>query len=197
MIKRSTWILLGILILAFGAYYLVKKTPVLAGKATPTPTSVPYLVTSADGTLQSIQIKNSQNMSFRMQRNTQNNWVITSPRNGEADQGLASAAESQVGALKILNTLDPQADLTGLNLVDPSSVIDLVFTSGVQHKIEVGGLTPTNSGYYVRFDGSRIYVVSQDGIDSLLNLVSSPPYPATATPAVTDTPFLETPTATP
>ncbi len=59
----------------------------------------------------------------------------------------------------------------------------MTFVSGVSHKIEVGNLTPTSSGYYVRFDGGKIYVIEQSGIDALLNLLTTPPFPATATPS--------------
>ena len=46
-------------------------------------------------------------------------------------------------------------------------------------------MTPTSSGYYVRFDGGKIYVIEQSGIDALLNLLTAPPFPATATPVAT------------
>ena len=74
-----------------------------------------------------------------------------------------------------------------------SSDAFLGFVSGSTHKIEVGNLTPTSSGYYVRFDGGKIYVIAQSGIDALLNLLTSPPFPATATPVATPVP-INTPT---
>ena len=72
-----------------------------------------------------------------------------------------------------------------LGLAVPAYTIDLGFVNGTTHKIEVGVLTPTSSGYYVRFDGGKIYVIEKSGIDSLVNLLTSPPFPATATPVPT------------
>ena len=43
-------------------------------------------------------------------------------------------------------------------------------------------MTPTGSGYYVRYDDGKIYVISQSGIDAILKLLNAPPYPATETP---------------
>jgi hypothetical protein len=182
MIKRSTWIWVLLLAFVATAYILLKNHPVTGATGTPTATETGYLITPADGTLQSIQIKASDGTVFRMQRDLQKVWVITSPSQGEADQGLASAAETQVGALKIIAVLGANPDLNAMQLATPADTIDLAFISGRQHKIELGGLSPTSSGYYVRFDSQQVFVVSQSGIEALLNLLKSPPYPVTATP---------------
>ena len=200
MVKRSTWILLAILALVVGAYFLITNRPAKPGQATPTALGNTFLVSKSDGVLQSLQIDNTQFYTFRMQRDPNGVWVITAPSAGEADQGLAGAAETQVGALRIVTMLETSPDLSAIQLAKPVYTIELTFNTGARHKIEVGGLTPTSSGYYVRYDSKNIYVISQDGIDSLLNLLKTPPYPPTATPALTDTPpstTLETVTPTP
>jgi hypothetical protein len=73
--------------------------------------------------------------------------------------------------------------LVGLEI--PAYTLELGFISGKSHKIEIGNITPTNSGYYIRYDDGEIYVISQTGIDALVNLLIAPPYPATETPAPT------------
>jgi hypothetical protein len=188
MIKRPTWILLGVLVVVVGAYFALKNRPSKAGEATPTAQGNTFLITPADGNLQSIQIVDAKGTKFRMQRDLNNTWVITAPTTAEADQSQAGAAQTQVGALKIITVLDTPPDPGATLLTTPVDTIDLTFDSGRDHKIEVGGLTPTSSGYYVRMDGSKVYVVSQDGIDSLLNLLKSPPYPPTPTPEAAGTP---------
>jgi hypothetical protein len=194
MIKRSTWIWLVLLAAAIAAYFILKNRPAKSAEATPTSAPSAYLITSADGTLQSLRIVDAKGNSVRMQRDPNKVWVLTEPGTGEADQGLAGAAESQVSALRIAGVLTAPADLNTFSLRTPSYTIELVFDSGVKHTIEVGGETPTGSGYYVRFDSSKFYVVSQSGLDALANLLKVPPFPPTATPAATDT---ETATPTP
>jgi hypothetical protein len=188
MIKRPTWILLGVLVIVVGAYFAIKNRPPKAGEATPTAQGNSYLITPADGNLQSIQIVDAKGTKFRMQRDLTKTWVITAPSNGEADQAQAGAAQTQVGALRIIITLDTPPDPGATHLAAPADTIDLTFDSGREHKIEVGGLTPTSSGYYVRFDGTKVYVIAPDGIEALLNLVKSPPFPPTATPQIAETP---------
>jgi len=197
MVKRSTWILLAILALAVGAYFLIKNPASKSKTITPTPTGGSYLITQAFGVLQSLHISDNKGNNFQMQRDMSKAWVITAPTSGAADQGLAGAAETQIGALSILSTLNPSPDLTSVGLAVPLYTVELSSVSGKSAKIEIGNLTPTSSGYYVRFNGGKIYVIEKSGIDAVLNLLTSPPFPATATPEITSTPPPEVATPTP
>jgi hypothetical protein len=194
MVKRPTWILLATLALVVAAYFLIKNQPSKSTTLTPTATGANYLITQAYGVLQSLQISDSKGNHFQMQRDLSKSWVITEPTSGAADQGLAGAAETQISALSIVTTLSSPPALNTIGLAIPACTIDLRFINGTSHKIEVGNLTPTASGYYVRFDNGKIFVIAQSGIDSVLNLLTSPPFPATATPVATsDTSSTPTP----
>lgn len=182
MIKRSTWVLLSVMILVVAAYVFIKANPSKPSVSTPTATGDTFLVTKSDGVLQSLKIYDRKNQTFQMQRDLSKTWVITAPTSGMADQALAGAAETQVGALRIITTLNPAPDSGSMGLEQPTYTLELGFVSGPSHKIEVGKLTPTGSGYYVRYDSLKISVISQSGIDALLNLLTAPPFPATATP---------------
>jgi len=196
MIKRSTWMMLVFFILVIAGYFLF-KVRISSALATPTSTAVSdiYLINSADGTLVSLRIYDKNYRTTQLQRDSTGTWVISQPTAGAADQSLAGAAESQVGALKILTIVNTHLSLKDIGVDFPSYTMQLTFSGGKQHVIEVGASTPTGTGYYVRFDAGSIYVVSKDGIDALVNLVTSPPYPATETPIptlqATDTPTPE------
>ena len=186
MIKRSTWIMLLVLCLAVGAYFLVRaKKSTKQTDITPTPTGIGYLITPADGTLQTLRINDAQKHITEMERDTSGNWVISLPLPGPADLSAAGAAETQIGALRIVSQLDNQLNLKDAGLDVPVYTLTLTFRGGTQHVIEIGNLTPTTSGYYVRFDKQYNYVIGQDGIDALTKLISSPPYAATETPPAT------------
>jgi hypothetical protein len=202
MIKRPTWILLIVLGLVLVAYFVIKSHPLATSiQATPTALGNNFLVTQSDGTLQILRIYDQQNHVVQMQRDTSGTWIVTLPTPGTADQALAGAAETQVGSLRIVTTLDNQLNLADAGLDSPAYTIELTFISGLKHVVQVGTLTPTNSGYYVRYDEGNLYVVSQSGIDALLNLLTAPPFPATETllPTIEDTvtPTLEVVTPTP
>jgi hypothetical protein len=194
MIKRSTWVLLLILLLILVAYFLINnRSQAIPADDTPTAQIIKYLITSEDGILQSLRITDHENASFAMMRNTNNEWVVTYPLTQVADQGLAEAAVTQLSSLRIITTLEEQFSLSEAGFDDPAYTMDLEFPEGIKHQIKVGMLTPINSGYYVRFDNLKTYVVSSAGIDSLANLISSPPIPPTSTPEPTPSP---TPTLT-
>ena len=185
MVKRPTWILLVLLVLVVGAYLLIKTHPIKNTEPTPIPSANGYLVTPSDGVLQNLQIHDKKGQTFQMQRDLSKTWVITAPTSTVADQALAGEAETQVGALRIITRLESPPDPSAIGLDAPSYTMELGFISAKNHKLEVGNLTPTSSGYYVRFDDGKIYVISQSGIDALVNLLTAPPYPATETPSPT------------
>jgi hypothetical protein len=198
MIKRPTWILLIILALVFGAFFLVRNKQAGSSQDTPTPLGNSYLITSADGTIESIRVSDGRGQVVQFQKDPNGVWVVTLPQPGDADQGVASAAETQVEALLIVATLDTPPGLDTVGLAAPTATIDLTFSDGTQHKLEIGGLTSIGSGYYVRMDQSKVYVVSNSGIDALLNLLAAPPYVPTPTPAPTaESTVTETVTPTP
>ena len=187
MIKRATWIMLVILVLVIVAYFVVKNISSTAlSQATPTSPGNNFLITKADGILQILRIFDMQDQPFQMQRDTSSAWIITLPIPGFADQTLAGAAETQVGALRIVTALDNSLILKDAGLDSPSYTIELTFEGDKKHIMQIGSLTPTKSGYYVHFDSVNLFVVAQSGIDALLNLLNAPPFPATATAIPTD-----------
>jgi hypothetical protein len=194
MIKRPTWILLILLALAIVAYFLVRNhnTADLSAASTPTTPVETFLVTTADGALQNLRVSDSQHI-VEIRRNTSGTWIIDLPTAGLADESLVGAAETQINALRIVSTLDNQLNLADAGLTPPVSTIELAFASGIKHVLEVGSMTPSNSGYYVRYDAGNVYVISAAGVDALLNLLTAPPYLATATPS----PTVEQTTTTP
>jgi hypothetical protein len=201
MVKRSTWVVLLILALVVGVFIIINGNPLEAAKSTPTASENGFLVNQSDGVLQSLSIFDRKGHNFQMQRDLSKTWVITAPTSGVADQALADAAETQVGALRFVTMLETPPVSSDLGLVFPGNTLEMKFVSGTNHTIEVGNLTPTGSGYYVRYDGAKIYVISPSGINALLNMLTAPPYPATKTSSAasgtTNTPITESALPTP
>jgi len=197
MIRRSTWILLAVLALFIGAYFYLKAHPLQFYTSTPTPTAavISFLINKDNDTLTKVVITDAPGNTFQMGRDAAGNWAIMKPKSAAADQSQAEAAETQFFALKVVTMLEtsPSPDVIGLN--PPAYTISLEFSSNRQQVLEVGGLTPTSSGYYIQLEG-KVYVVSQYSIDAVVKLLQNPPYLATPTPV----PGTETPiptTATP
>jgi hypothetical protein len=105
---------------------------------------------------------------------------LTQPLEARAEQGAAEAAASQVTTMRILDTV-PDVDPKIVGLDVPEYVLTIKFTSGGERTVDVGVITPTESGYYVR-DADTVVIVSRSAIDALLGLLTSPPYLETPTP---------------
>jgi hypothetical protein len=181
--KRTSWILLILLILALGAYWLFQvRADRKALEATETPVVTSYLIEETDSILVSARLYDQDYHIVELQRTQDGFWEVTLPTLGAADQALATEAETQINALRIVSTLGHVTSLDDFGLTFPAYNIKLVYSNGVSHVIEVGGSAPTGSGYYVRLDAGDVFIVSQYSLDAVLTLISSPPYPATATP---------------
>jgi hypothetical protein len=200
--KRTNWILVLVLVLAIGTYFLFKHESVVKlANATPTPTGLGFLLQVSDSNPPiDLTITDSKYNTFEMERGEDETWQILAPTASPADQGQAEAAITQLGAIAIVVDVTDTTNLAGFGLTTPAYVIKVTNADKTSHVISIGSTTPTGSGYYARLDNSRVYVVSTDSIDSLTGMIKSPPYPATATPTAqtsTAVPTVPVQTATP
>ncbi|MCJ7434396.1 MAG: DUF4340 domain-containing protein [Anaerolineales bacterium] len=200
--RTGTWLAILMLAALIGfAYYLKKQKDAPNLEATPTP-GITYIFTPEDGLPSGIEIAPAEGDAQRVkvEHGTDGLWKLSLPFETEAEQGSAQAAADQIASLRMLGKVDAALDILGLD--KPAYVINISFTGGKTHKLEVGSVTPTDSGYYTRVDGDRLVILSKDGIDALLNLQAFPPYLATPTPSplpptATAVPVIESATPTP
>ncbi len=197
--RVGTLITVLLLIALIGvAVYINRKKEAAAAEATPTQGTT-FVFDSTDGTPTSIEIKADNGDIVKVARDAKNVWALELPAKAEADQSAAEAAATQATALHVLDTVDADPKIFGLD--KPLYVITIVFSDGQTHVLEVGDNTPTHSGYYVRVDHDKMMIVSLSAIDALANLIAFPPYLTTPTPAAlppteTSVPPTQTPEAT-
>ena len=184
MIRRNTWILLLLFAAALLGAILFNRnkaaSPADEG-ATPPPESL-VLFSPEEGAPTSIRVAAAGGGTTELAHNQAGEWVLVAPVAAQADQGLAEAAASQIATLRILDEVSLEPDLLGL--ARPSYVVTVKFSAGGVHKLEIGDLTPSQSGYYVRLDGQSMLIVGATGLDALLNLATVPPYAASPVPTI-------------
>ncbi len=183
--RSSTVIYLILFVVVLGAaYYFNNRTETAEAEVvTPEATSAPieYLFTSVDGLPTNIKIESKAGVVVEVARNAENAWALILPEKAAADQGSVDAATSQVTTMRILERV-PGLAPAAVGLDNPEYTMSLQFTSGVERNIEIGVLTPTGRGYYVRSDDAEIVIVNNSAVDSLLGLLNNPPYAPTETP---------------
>lgn len=194
MVRRNTWILIFLLaaLVAF-SFYLRNSKAQQTAAATPTSGSS-TLFTAADGSPTGIRIVDSLGVSMEVARDESGAWQVKAPTQAPADQASAEAAATQVGALRVLSTVQLGPDVVGVD--KPTYTVTVTFAAGKVRTLVLGSVTPVQDGYYAQLDGGPIDVVDKPGLDALLNLLKSPPYLATLTPEVTETPSPEPATPT-
>ena len=202
MVKKQTWILLALFLALAGFAIYQKYNPkpeAVDPDVTPTATDRPveYLFPSEEGSITSLAIEDRDGQVIGVEY-LDNAWVIIQPFEAVASQATVEEAATQAAALTILTQLE--IDPIQVGLKEPAYTITAGFKGGGTMIVQVGDITPTNSGYYVRKEDGSILVISKYGMESLLNLILYPPYEETPTPSPipsTETPTPEAVTETP
>lgn len=187
LFRSGTWIALLVFVLVAGAALLISRQAQQAAEAEQIPTAEPSLLFEGNRVANSIEVTPAGGETVRVERGGDNLWMLTLPFEIEADPGLVEAAASQINALSVISDVDADPEILGIE--EPSYVITITFSDGSTGMLEVGDMTPTNSGYYVRVDGKRVVIIAPSGIDALANLADFPPYLNTPTPTATATPL--------
>lgn len=201
MIRPSTVVYVVLLLGLVGAYFYLKNREKPADiDLTVEPSAEvtqAYLFPEVEGTPTRILIESNTGKAVELARDPENAWMLNQPAEAQADQAAAEAAATQVTSMRILDTV-PDVDPEIVGLEKPEYVLTVSFTSGGERTADVGVITPTESGYYVRDTEGQVVIVSRDAIDPLIGLLDNPPYLETPTPAAATlelvTPPIETAT---
>ena len=186
MIRRTTVVYIVLLLVLAGAYYYLnnREQPADIELTVEPGTEVAqaYLFTAEEGAPTSIRIEAKSGDTVEVARGADNAWELLQPVKAPADQAATEAAATQVAAMRILDTV-PDINPKIVGLETPESILTVKFTNGGERTVDIGVITPTESGYYVRSTDGKIVIVSKSAIDSLLGILIAPPYLETPTPA--------------
>ncbi|MEJ5223492.1 MAG: DUF4340 domain-containing protein [Anaerolineales bacterium] len=187
--ERTAWLLLIILAGLVGLGWYLNQRPTQTQTPTVTPAPTPAFLFVNDSTqIVNFSLLDASGEYSTLTRGAGGVWMLeTRSYNGNADQGQAEAAASQVAALRILNTLDSTPALADIGLEPPAYTLK-VTTAGGEQTVKIGNATVTGSGYYVLNADGTVSIVSKFGIDALLNLLTTPPFAQTPTPSPEATP---------
>jgi hypothetical protein len=186
LLRRSTWVALLVLVIVVGVLlYLNRQKQTVKEMAQSFPT-LPSRTVFGDleGAVNRIQIQSASGKTVEMALNMQGDWDIILPIEGVAGGGVMEGAISQLDTMRFTSEIQDLA-LADIGLDQPQYILTLRLKAGGKRVIEVGDKTPSQTGYYIRLDGTRLLVVEADAIDSLLIMFEQPPYWETPTPSPT------------
>jgi hypothetical protein len=185
MVKRSTWIMLILLVLAAGLYWYLQKPGNLVSKALyagATPTSEPLgTLVAPNFEVEGFTLQAASGQSISITRENEL-WMVDTGKKETADQESAASANSQAQALELVGKVASAPDLTGFGLEQPSYLLKLNIVNGTPLTFKIGNPTVTGNGYYVQREAGEVVIVNKDGLDYLINLLDEPPVMNTPTP---------------
>lgn len=183
MIRKSTWVVVGIfIVLGLAAIFLrwSPSSPLTQPTPTPASTSTPFAlqgITSID--VNAITLDRVEG-PVALVRNADLTWT----RNGEqiVEAGKVEELLANVLTMRVLAELASDYQLDTLALNPPAQVITLETATGTT-QIAIGNGTPTGSGTYLQIDNKPAIVVSKYAIEAIL-LAFDNAAPSTPTPQV-------------
>jgi hypothetical protein len=185
MIRRSTVVYITILLVVVAIYlYMNSREQTAAPEATPGPTTeVSYLFSAEEGNPTSILVKAKSGETVELARNAERAWALKQPVEAGAEQGASEAAASQVMTMRVLEKIT-KIDPESVGLREPEYLLTIKFDTGKERTVQIGVVTPTESGYYVQDSaGGNVLIITKNSVDALLGLLTSPPYAETPTPS--------------
>jgi hypothetical protein len=198
MMRRSTWIVLGVAVVLLAATLFWQRTRSnleTSTEATPASNEPKLEFGFAGAQVIEIVIQDSEGATVVLDRNADGFWELEQPEAEMTNSQTVENALSQLLAVNTVSRISSQTALSDLGLDPPAYRLLLRLDDGSEMVINVGKVTPTGSGYYVltSSEDRALYVVGKYNLEMILNLIQIPPI-------MTPTPTSESPpqaTATP
>ncbi len=190
MIRRETWIVVGIFVLVLAVAMYLNQNPLPGGaSATPSATETPALLAGwSDADIVWMEYRGAPG-TLSLAQNPDGSWTLGPDDPAPASIGQVEYLRSQLTALRVTSVLNTTDPLDAVGLTAPEKVLAVRNSEGRQVEIRIGNATPTGSGYYIQLDSQTPVVVSKFAVDGLLEALTREKLLApTATPPVTLTP---------
>jgi len=198
VIRRSTWIILLVfLAILGGGLYFQKYQSDIQAQVTPTIEFKPLFSGVGKSQITAFEINDSQERKLVVAKDQSGNWAVAGYTAADTDPIGIDAMLTQITSLSVMSDLEAAPALDVIGLTTPAYVFKVTSEDGQQKTVNIGKLTPTKRGYYVRFEEGNPVVVGKYAVDTLINLLEKPPI-ATPVPTFPATEFGEaTPTPQP
>jgi hypothetical protein len=186
--NRTTTIVLVVVLAALALYTVLVQNPRdrAAAEATPTVDAIPRVVweTTADQITSLRVTEPGAGRTVAVAKDAQGMWTVSEPEAGPADANRLLSLTTNAVALSVTSVVTATTDLAPYGVQNPTYTLEVGLADGRTLKAAVGNKAPVGDAYYVLREGdTNVMVVSGFGVDALLELLTTPPYAPTATPA--------------
>ncbi len=178
--RRSTLVLVVAFLALLGVVYYLQNKPLKAeplptGAATITPQPPMVFDVSDSSLIQTLRVEDASGNYVVFQRDSTGTWMMTEPVPDMIDAALVDEAAVQMAGTRALTSINPQLGLDAIGLTKPVNIVTIVLVDGTRQVLQVGNLTPTGSGYYVRQANGTVAVAGKYNMMPVLDLLVTPP----------------------
>ncbi|MCB9134895.1 MAG: DUF4340 domain-containing protein [Anaerolineales bacterium] len=191
MLRKNTLILVGVFAVLLLGFFLFQKykvdNPTVPESDAPTVPPPTYLFDFTTDKIVHVLVEGGDGQVVELQKDADGTWLMLQPPTLSigTDQTPITSALAQIGTVRVLNELDSTSALDVLGLSQPISTITFTLDSGEDYKVDIGGVSPTGNGYYVRVNGGSPSLVDKYLFDQLTGFLTTPPL--LPTPVLTST----------
>ena len=184
MVRRSTWIILGVFVLVLAAFLTFQEvsedepeeTLAIDIEQLITQEPIKELLGIPPGDyVVGLRLVDSEGNVVEISRPTEEaDWELIMPM-GDADQETINRVIPQILSLEIQETLGESIELSLLGLEEPSYTMVLSISNQGFFTLYIGDVTITDTSYYVRLPGDPPVVVNKFSLDTIINWIADPP----------------------
>jgi len=196
MIRRNTWITLGVFGLVLVAAILVRQQQQAEPTPTPSASIAPFWQVESSEIV-SLTVEDLQaGTVLQLERDPEDLWQIVVPETLPADPARVERAVAWLSAPTPRAEVLDAIDLTAFELDQPQFRVEIVLSNGERHEFSVGRPAPTGDSRYASSPGrAGVQILSLVGLEEVLNLAAD--LLPTPTPEPTPSPSLAPETGTP
>jgi hypothetical protein len=165
---RNAIILVVVIALLGAGYYFISKNKKPADSTGDTSTETIKVLDYTTDDITQVTLENSEGTFVIGKKDT--NWVLNSPTDFKADSSkLSSIAINATSVIADKVVEEDAKDLTIYGLDKPIQVTLKLKKDGSEKTLQIGSMTPTKGGYYMKLkDSSKVYVVGTYTAEALL-----------------------------
>jgi hypothetical protein len=172
MIRKSTWITLGlfIVVLAFAIYWTSFRAPESPEESTPMP-QPPWSLFSSE--IEGLKVEDFESgESVELARDSEGGWARMTPEQGPVDSEMVEQSISWLASPSVTRQISAEGDLTQFGLSEPRGSVTILLTDGSSMVLLIGDNSPTSSMTYTLVpDSPDVLLVSKYDVNSILEFI--------------------------
>jgi len=180
LIRRTTWITLGLFLVALVATWFLLRSKNTAEVEPTAVQQIPSLLDFPTSQVKVITVRDEQGSSVVYQRDISGIWRMVEPG------GYVIGDEVDAMLLELISAnrqgeLSQLPELSQVGLAPARYEVTLELVDGNQRVLRIGDATVVGQGRYIQLEDGVVMVASQANIEAALGLLLAPPFQATAT----------------